>query len=304
MASVIFAPSTLYGARQAPGATALIKNGLRSFTTPSVAGKRRREAHLGHHLCCFSYQSGTTRSIASNLEKVKIERNGDGKIEFDVYVVGEKGAPGIVVVQEWWGVDYEIKKHAINIASKGYRALIPDLYRGKLGLEVAEAQHLLEGLDWPGAVADIAASAKWLKDQGSSKVGVTGFCMGGGLTIASAVRVPGIDAVVAFYGTPPPQLADPVEAKVPVQAHFGENDTLKGLSDKETAKALEEKLKKANVSSEVYLYPNVGHAFMNSSPEAIERKKATGFGEHHQEAVDLAWSRFDLWFKKYLQVGK
>jgi carboxymethylenebutenolidase len=46
--------------------------------------------------------------------------------EFDGYVVGEKGAPGIVVVQEWWGVDYEIKKHAINIASKGYRALIPE----------------------------------------------------------------------------------------------------------------------------------------------------------------------------------
>ncbi len=64
---------------------------------------------------------------------------------------------------------------------------------------------------------------------------MTGFCMGGGLTIASAVRVPGIDAVVAFYGTPPPQLADPVEAKVPVQAHFGENDTLKGLSDKEVS---------------------------------------------------------------------
>jgi hypothetical protein len=126
MASVIFAPSTLYGARQAPGATALIKNGLRLFTTPSFAGQRRREAHLGHHLCCFSYQSGTTRSIASNLQKVKIERNGDEKIEFDVYVVGEKGAPGIVVVQEWWGVDYEIKKHAINIASKGYRALIPE----------------------------------------------------------------------------------------------------------------------------------------------------------------------------------
>jgi hypothetical protein len=58
MASVIFAPSSLYGARQAPGATALIKNGLRSFTTPSVAVQRRREAPLGHHSCCFSYQVG------------------------------------------------------------------------------------------------------------------------------------------------------------------------------------------------------------------------------------------------------
>ncbi len=59
--------------------------------------------------------------------------------------------------------------------------------------------------------------------------------MGGALTLASAVRVPGIDAVVAFYGTPPPQLADPTESKVPVQAHFGEEDTMKGLSDKEVS---------------------------------------------------------------------
>jgi carboxymethylenebutenolidase len=67
------------------------------------------------------------------------------------------------------------------------------------------------------------------------QVGVTGFCMGGALSFASAVLVPGIDAIVAFYGTPPPQLADPAESKVPVQAHFGEEDTMKGLSDKEVS---------------------------------------------------------------------
>jgi carboxymethylenebutenolidase len=67
------------------------------------------------------------------------------------------------------------------------------------------------------------------------QVGVTGFCMGGALTLASAVRVPGIDAAVAFYGTPPPELADPTESKVPVQAHFGEEDTMKGFSDKEVS---------------------------------------------------------------------
>ncbi|CAN5954233.1 unnamed protein product [Sphagnum jensenii] len=214
MASLIFAPSSpvasLYGARQAPGATALIRMACGYSPLRRSLG-REEEKHLSATTCVVSHfrwvffffasLRGTTRSMASNLEKVKFERNGDSKIEFDVYVVGKK-------------------------------------------------------------------------------VGVTGFCMGGGLSIASAVRVPGIDAVVAFYGTPPPHLADP------------------------TAKALEEKLKKANVPLEVYLYPNVGHAFMNSSSEAIERKKATGFREHHQEAVDLAWSRFDLWFKKYLQVGK
>jgi len=160
----------------------------------------------------------------------------------------------------------------------------------------------MSGLDWPGAVADIAASAKWLKKNGSPKVGVTGFCMGGALTIASAVRIPEVDAAVAFYGIPPPELADPTQAKAPVQAHFGQNDSNKGFSDVESAKALEEKLQKSGVPSEVYIYPNVAHAFMNASPEGVERKKQTGFGEHHQEAVDLAWSRFEAWFGKYLKV--
>ncbi len=67
------------------------------------------------------------------------------------------------------------------------------------------------------------------------QVGVTGFCMGGALSLASAVRVPGIDAVVAFYGIPPPQLADPTESKVPVQVHFGEEDTTTGLSAEEVS---------------------------------------------------------------------
>jgi carboxymethylenebutenolidase len=73
------------------------------------------------------------------------------------------------------------------------------------------------------------------------------------------------------------------------------------LLEFQTVKALEEKLKKANIPSEVYIYPKVGHGFMNSSPEGIERNKALGFGEHHQEAVNLAWSRFESWFAKYLQ---
>lgn len=240
--------------------------------------------------------------MALLLEKLQIQRNGDAKDVFDVYVVGDEKAPGVVVVQEWWGVDFEIKNHAMTIAQKGYRALIPDLYRGKVGLDAAEAQHLMEGLDWPGAVADIAASAKWLKEHGSPKVGVVGFCMGGALSIASAVRVPEIDAAVAFYGIPPPELADPTQAKAPVQAHFGQNDKLKGFSDAESAKALEKQLQKSGVPSEVYIYPNVSHAFMNSSPEGVERKIETGFGEHHQEVVDKAWSHFDAWFGKYLKA--
>uniref|UniRef100_A0A2P2K8U4 Uncharacterized protein MANES_13G068200 n=2 Tax=Rhizophora mucronata TaxID=61149 RepID=A0A2P2K8U4_RHIMU len=113
----------------------------------------------------------------------------------------------------------------------GFKALIPDLYRGKVGLDVAEARHLSNDLDWHGAVEDIRASVNWLKANGSKKIGVTGFCMGGAISIASSVLVPQVDAVAAFYGIPSSKLADSAQAKAPVQAHFGELDHFVGFSD-------------------------------------------------------------------------
>ncbi|CAO2183801.1 unnamed protein product [Urochloa humidicola] len=240
-----------------------------------------------------------TDSSAAPFQKIQIQRE---DTTFDAYVVGKESAPGIVVLQEWWGVDYEIKNHAIHISQLGggYRALIPDLYRGKVALDVAEAQHLMEGLDWQGAVKDIQASVKWLKSNGSPKVGVTGYCMGGALSIASGVLVPEVDAVVAFYGTPSSELADPSKAKAPIQAHFGEHDSFVGFSDVTAAKSLEEKLKSSGVPYEVHIYPGCSHAFMNTSPEALKRKKGMGLTDENQEAVDLAWSRFSAWMGRFL----
>lgn len=238
-------------------------------------------------------------SSSSQFKKVQIQRD---DTTFDAYVVGKENAPGIVVLQEWWGVDFEVKNHALAISQfdSGYKALIPDLYRGKVGLDVAEAQHLMDGLDWQGAVKDIQASVNWLKANGSQKVGVTGFCMGGALTIASSVSAPGVDAAVAFYGVPPPELADPALAKAPVQAHFGELDSFTGFSDVPTAKALEEKLKASGVPNEVHYYPGVSHAFMNTSPDAVTRRKSMGMTDDNEAAAELAWSRFRSWMSRYL----
>lgn len=240
------------------------------------------------------------RSMAdSAFQKVQIQRV---DTTFDAYITGKENAPGIVVLQEWWGVDFEIKNHATKISKlePGYKTLIPDLYRGKVGLDVAEAQHLMEGLDWKGAVKDIEASVNWLKANGCKKVGVTGYCMGGALAIASAVLVPGVDAVVSFYGVPSPDLADPAQARAPVQAHFGELDNFVGFSDVTAAKALEEKLKASGAPYEVHIYPGCGHAFMNRSPEGIERRKRMGLHDENEAAVELAWSRFQSWMSRFL----
>ncbi|PKI68581.1 hypothetical protein CRG98_010985 [Punica granatum] len=121
--------------------------------------------------------------------------------------------------------------------------------------------------------------------------------MGGALSIASSVLVPEVDAVVAFYGVPSSELADPAKAKAPVQAHFGERDNFVGFSD---VTALEEKLKASGVPYEVHIYPGIGHAFMNRSPEGVKRRKSMGMEDEDEAAVQLAWSRFTSWMTRYL----
>lgn len=78
-------------------------------------------------------------------------------------VYGEAGRPGVIALQEWWGIDEEIKAHAAHIASKGYRVLVPDLYRGKLGVKAEEAHHLMSNLDFKAAVEDVRGAAQLLK---------------------------------------------------------------------------------------------------------------------------------------------
>ena len=103
-----------------------------------------------------------------------------------------KGKPGIVVIQEWWGLNDQICGVADRFARAGYNALAPDLYKGRVTQKPDEANHMMSGLDFVGASdQDIAGAVKHLAGMGG-KVGVMGFCMGGALTIAACARLPGI----------------------------------------------------------------------------------------------------------------
>ena len=134
------------------------------------------------------------------------------------------GKPGIVVIQEWWGLNDQIKGVADRFAAAGYNALAPDLYKGRVTQKPDEANHMMSGLDFVGASdQDIAGAVKHLAGMGG-KVGVMGFCMGGALTIAAAARVPGVACGVPFYGVPPGELADPAKIKIPMQGHFANQD--------------------------------------------------------------------------------
>ena len=138
----------------------------------------------------------------------------DGKqVEAYLAEAATPGAPGIVVIQEWWGLNEQIRGVADRYAAAGYTALVPDLYRGKSTVEAAEAEHLMNDLDFGDAAGqDIRGAVQHLKQAGCAKVGVTGYCMGGALTLLAAVNVPEADAAVVWYGVPPLEYVDPAQA--------------------------------------------------------------------------------------------
>jgi len=167
------------------------------------------------------------------MEKVTF---GDGLFGYEV---GTKTAPAILVVQEWWGVNDTIKEHAAYLSKQlGARCLIPDLYKGTVGVTVEEAQHSMENLDFPGAVKELTAAAAYLRSTGSPKVGCIGFCMGGALTLAATQHADDVAAGVVCYGLPPNAICDPSKVTKPVSMHFGEEDAMEGFSDVASAKAV------------------------------------------------------------------
>ena len=205
-----------------------------------------------------------------------------------------ESAPGIVVIQEWWGINDQIRGVADELASRGYRALVPDLYRGKSALEANEAEHLMKGLDFGVAAGqDIRGAVQYLKSTGSQKVGVTGFCMGGALTLLAAVNVPEADAFVVWYGYPPLEYIDASRIRAPLMAHWATQD---GAFPIDKVPTLESKLNDAHVSFEFHRY-DAKHAFANETADS----KNLPFLKHDARAAELAWQRTRAFLSKHLR---
>ncbi len=204
------------------------------------------------------------------------------------------GAPGIVIIQEWWGVNDQIRGVADRLANAGYRALVPDLYRGKSTVEAEEAHHLMTGLNFGDAAAqDIRGAAQFLKTR-SAKVGVTGFCMGGALTLLACCMAPEIDAAVVWYGCPPLEYIDAAKIKAPLQAHWATQDEFfpPALVDQ-----LQEKLTAAGVNFDFHRYL-AHHAFANETAVGPGRIPGTQYDAvWAQRAWDRTFSFFGRWLR-------
>jgi carboxymethylenebutenolidase len=206
------------------------------------------------------------------------------------------GAPGIVVIQEWWGLNDQIRGVADRLAAQGYRALVPDLYRGKSTLQAEEASHLMGSLNFGDAAGqDVRGAAQYLKGTGSQKVGVTGFCMGGALTVLSAVHVPEIAAAVTWYGYPPLEYVDAKQIRAPLMGHWALNDEFFSIAGVD---ALEARLREAGVAFEFHRYA-AQHAFANETQ--VEGQKLLPVLGYDPAAAALAWERTDAFFAKHLK---
>jgi carboxymethylenebutenolidase len=198
------------------------------------------------------------------------------------------GKPGVIVIQEWWGLVPHIKDIAQRYAAMGYVALAPDLYHGKSTVDAEEATHLMKGLDWGRAAQEIAGAVRHLReDLGCTRVGVTGFCMGGALTLIAAATA-GIDAYAAYYGFPPAGAADLSRIQAPGLIFFGEEEGYFSVPD---AQAFAQAQRDRGVPTDVIVYPGAGHAFFNDTRQEVYREAA---------AAD-AWRRTQALFSSALR---
>jgi carboxymethylenebutenolidase len=202
------------------------------------------------------------------------------------------GAPAVVVIQEWWGVNGQIRGVADRMASAGYIALVPDLFRGKSTAEAEEANHLMSALNFGDAASqDVCGAVQFLKRR-SGKVGVTGFCMGGALTLLALCTAPEINAAVVWYGCPPLKYIDASKIKAPLQGHWATQDEFFPIA---TVDQLQEKLREAAVAFDFHRYL-AHHAFANETAVGPGRIPATQYDPvWSQQAWDRTFSFFGHW---------
>lgn len=201
--------------------------------------------------------------------------------------------PTVIVIQEWWGLTDHIKDIARRYAAEGYVAIAPDLY-SRLGYalttDAGEAGKLMNTLKQEDGLNDLNATVAYLKsapEVDGTRIGVTGFCMGGSYALMLPCVNPAIKAAVPFYGQVPNPDAPLQKLSAPVLYLYGEDD---GWITKADVQRLAAALKKYNKPGEIKTYPGAPHAFFRDNDPSVYRP----------EAAKDAWSRTKAFFKQHL----
>lgn len=201
-------------------------------------------------------------------------------------------APGVIVIQEWWGLVDHIKDVCDRFAANGFYALAPDLYHGQTATEPDEAHKQMMAMELPKASKDMSGAVdELIRRSGTSKVGVVGFCMGGALALTLAADRPdAVSAVAPFYGviswpSPGPDLS---KITASIQGHYAEHDD---SASPEASRELERQLKALGKEVEFFIYKGTHHAFFNDTrPEVYDAQSA-----------NQAWDRLIPFFKENIR---
>ena len=200
--------------------------------------------------------------------------------------------PGLVVIQEWWGLTDHIADVTNRFAAEGFVALAPDLFGGTTTHDSDEAGKLMGALPVEGAARDLAGAVDFLLGHEavtSSAVGAVGFCMGGGFVLVLAAQQGDrIGAAVLFYGVLKEDYPSFAGLTAPLLGHFGETDQMAGP---EAVSALAARIEaESGVTPEFHTYP-AGHAFFNDENH---------MGTYDKDLADQAWARTLAFLRTHL----
>ncbi len=200
--------------------------------------------------------------------------------------------PGLIVIQEWWGLNDNIRTMTRRLAAEGYTALAVDLYDGEVAENRDQAKTLVQAAiqNSERLTQNVVAAYGYLTDeQQSPTVGTIGWCFGGTWSLNTALALPTeLDATVIYYGgqiSTDPATLEPLQ--MPIQGHFGALDS---SPSPETVQAFETALTDLGKETEIYVYEGANHAFANPSGT-----------RYNAEAADLAWQRTTAFLKQHLQ---
>jgi carboxymethylenebutenolidase len=226
-------------------------------------------------------------------EMVTFPSNG-GEAQGYLAVPDGRQGPGIVVIEEWWGLNQQIKEVCDRYASEGFVALGPDVYGREVPIgEPDEAAQMMMALNVEQAAKDLSGAVDYLQEHDAvdgGGIGVTGFCAGGGLALwLATLRPDAVKAVVPYYGLIPWPDAQPDYSKLQavVQGHYAANDD---FADPETVRHLEGELKGLGKDVEFFTYPDTDHAFTNHHRPDV----------FHEEHSETAWRRTIDFFRRNL----
>jgi len=199
--------------------------------------------------------------------------------------------PGIIVIHEWWGLNDNIRRMADQLAGEDYAALAVDLYGGQSARDPDAARKLMAGVfkDPNAAKVNLKQAYAYLHDrEHAPRIGVIGWCFGGGWSLQTALLFPDqINAAVMYYGQPVDNVAALSTLRMPLMGFFGEQDM--GITVKDV-QAFQKALKEAKVNTEIHEYPDAGHAFANPSGD-----------RYRPVAAADAWKRTLAFFARYLK---